>query len=432
MNAPVPIRGEFAEAFEQITGQSPEEFQAAKNARDNANDTAWRDGSARLTDELLSNKGLINVKSWRDKQRIKSDTYGGRGLQLARYVGIQYLAKTQNKSAADIALRMGETRLADEIKAWEESDAFQKALAAGVASGGGTLVPEALAADMIELLRAQAVMRKAGVQSIDMPNGNLRFGRQSAAASASWGSENRATNASQQTTDELNFSSKKLVAITPISNDLLRVPTVAADQFVRNDLLKVCALAEDYGFIRGTGTAGAPKGIRYALASGNIFARAQASSPSTTIEIQNDLMKAPRKCAENNVVLQNPFWIMNATTEYGLKGIRNSLGQLVFMDEMKGGTLMGFPYFVSNQIPNNLGGGDEGEVYFVEGSECLIADQYALSIEVFPNGTYVDSTSTMVSGISTDQTVVRAISLVDFGLRHNVGASVITTVDWPT
>jgi HK97 family phage major capsid protein len=360
---------------------------------------------------------------------------GGRGLAFAHLLRIFAAADQMRTTPEAIAKAWGEDSLAEQLSAARDAALRgQKALGAGLASAGGTLVPEAFGSDVIEYLRTEAVLRKAGVRQISMPNGNLRLGRQSAPATAYWGSENKIITASQPSTDEVNLQAKKLTALVSISNDLIRQAGIDADQFVRDDLNAIMPLAEDQAFVRGDGTAGSPKGIRYSLASGNIFARAQASgSGSTVVEIQQDLMKAIRKLEENNVKVRSGFWLMNATTKNGLMGIRDTIANLVFAPEMRTGFLMGFPFYVTNQIPNNLGGGsDEGEVYFCEASEIVIGDHLALTVDLFPNGTYVDASGTMQSGISNDQSVLRALLQSDVVLRHNVGASVITTVDWPT
>lgn len=435
MFTPEQLRAMAAEEIKNLTGFTPDQLREQESQRRAEAAAKQAEVDRSYSDAILSGKGfggtpgLFNLKnlSERDRLLVKNDRLSGRGLGFARLLRIFAAAQRNGMAPEQVAKEWGEDVLAEQL-----ADSRKKALAAGLASAGGTLVPEQFATDVIEYLRTEAVLRKAGVRQIAMPNGNLRLGRQSAAATAYWGSENKIITASQPSTDEVNLQARKLTAVVPISNDLIRQAGIDADQFVRDDLNAIMPLAEDYAFIRGDGTAGSPKGIRYSLASANIFARTQAGSTSTVVEIQNDLMKAIRKLEENNVKVRSGFWLMNATTKNGLMGIRDTVANLVFAPEMRTGFLMGFPFYVTNQIPNNLGGGsDEGEVYFCEASELVIGDHMALTVEMFPNGAYVDSSGTMQSGISTDQSVLRAIAQSDFALRHNVGASVITTVDWP-
>lgn len=434
MNTPEQLRAMVADEIKSITGLTPDQLVERERQRRAEEGARQAEVDRTYSDAILSGKsfsgapGIFNTKNFsaRDFALVKNDRMGGRGLAFAHLLRIFAAADQMRTTPEAIAKAWGEDNLAEQLSA-----ARQKALAAGLASSGGTLVPEAFASDVIEYLRTETAMRKAGVRQINMPNGNLRLGRQSAAATAYWGSENKIITASQPSTDEVNLQARKLTAVVPISNDLIRQAGIDADQFVRDDLNAIMPLAEDQAYIRGDGTAGSPKGVRYSLASANVFGRTQAGSSSTVVEIQNDLMKAIRKLEENNVKVKSGFWLMNATTKNGLMGIRDTVANLVFAPEMRTGFLMGFPFYVTNQIPNNLGGGDEGEVYFCEASELIIGDHQALTVEMFPNGAYVDSSGTMQSGISTDQSVLRALLQSDFTLRHNVGASVITTVDWP-
>lgn len=435
MNTPEQLRAMAADEIKRLTGFTPDQLVEQEKQRRMDAEAKQAEVDRSYSDAILSGKafsgapGIFNTKNFsaRDVALVKSDRMGGRGLAFAHLLRIFAAADQMRTTPEAVAKAWGEEQLAEQLAA-----ARQKALAAGLASAGGTLVPEAFSTDVIEYLRTETVMRKAGVRQINMPNGNLRLGRQSAAATAYWGSENKIITASQPSTDEVNLAAKKLTAIVPISNDLIRQAGIDADQFVRDDLNQIMPLAEDLAYIRGDGTAGSPKGVRYSLASGNIFARAQAGSSSTVVEIQQDLMKAIRKLEENNVKVRSGFWIMNATTKNNLMGIRDTIANLVFAPEMRTGFLMGFPFYVTNAVPNNLGGGsDEGELYFCEASELIIGDHQALTVEMFPNGAYVDSSGTMQSGISTDQSVLRALLQSDFALRHNVGASVVTTVDWP-
>ena len=54
---------------------------------------------------------------------------------------------------------------------------------------------------------------------------------------------------------------------------------------------------------------------------------------------------------------------------------------------------------------------------------------FTMEVEAFPGGTYFDG-SALQSGISRDQTVLRALSKHDIAMRHNLAASLLTGVLW--
>ena len=122
---------------------------------------------------------------------------------------------------------------------------------------------------------------------------------------------------------------------------------------------------------------------------------------------------------------------MTPRTKAGLMRQRDGNGNFVFRDEMLGGTLMGFRYETTTQIPTNLGGpGNQTELYFADFGSLVIAESSSLQVSVYEGGAFNDGTG-VVSGISTDQTVLRAIARHDFGARQRGNEiSVLTEVDW--
>lgn len=348
-----------------------------------------------------------------------ADKLQGKGIEFARFAKCVALGVIAHRSPQDIAKDFGFETVA-------------KALAESTMQDGGALVPDEYSADFIEILRARAVVRASGPTTVPMNSGSLSMGRQNSAGTASYVGENQAAAPTQQQFGALQFSAKKLMALTPISNDLLRDAAFSADALVRNDLVKVTGLREDLAFLRGDGTVGTPKGIRNIAASGNVFAATQGGAKATLDEVLGDLSKMIRLVEESNVAMVSPVWYMTPRSKWFLKTLRDNVGNFYFREELSGPnpTLLGYPVYTTTQIPQNLGGGTESEVYFGEASEQIIAENTQLVVQAFPGGAYVDSNSTVVSGISSDQTVIQVIERHDFNLRHTTSFSVLTTVKW--
>ena len=87
-------------------------------------------------------------------------------------------------------------RLASREK-YGENHPVTKALLAGVGASGGFMVPPAYVAEIIELLRPQAVVRSAGPRALPMPRGTMRLPSQTSAATASYGAEDKKITASR-------------------------------------------------------------------------------------------------------------------------------------------------------------------------------------------------------------------------------------------
>lgn len=349
------------------------------------------------------------------KKRVKRDDYGE--SKLGQWIIAMALAGGHKNygEAAKIAEANGAPDVA-------------KALQATTFGDGGALVPEEFSDELIEFLRQQVVVRRMGARVIPMSATTLDMGRQNTSATATYEAEGVNITASQLGTDQVKLVARKLVALTPISNDLIRRAAFAADALVRDDLTGAAAERADLAFIRGDGTSNTPKGIRNIVDAANVF----ASAGTTTANIIDDLGRAAREVQESQVPMRKRGWLFSSRTEWDLRTLLDANSNFVFRDEMNGGNLLGFPFAFTDQIPNTLGGGsDESEVYFAEFSDLVIGEALGVQVEVFPGGTY-DDAGTLRSGISRDETVVRLITEHDFNMRHTDTAAVITGVQWGT
>lgn len=419
------LKGMIAEAVKEATGGlTPEEFKKQQDelkALREAAEKIQREHTAPLNQADAPQSAYLK----RAEGEMKRDRLKGHGFRIARFVRAQAAGRLLEKDPIELANKdWKDKELADWLAA-------SKALGTVSASAGASLLPDTFADEVIELLRAESVVRASGVRTIPMARDTFKVGRQSGAGTASYSPESTAVNASQLTTDGLDLRAKKLISVSPIANELLRGDYVAFDQLVRDDLAAIIGLAQDIKFIRGDGTQSSPKGVRNLVSTANVFAATQAGAAATLAEVTTDLFKMIRLVSQANVKLRSPIWWMEDRAKFFLASLRDGNGNLIFGAELMAGRLLGMPVLVSNQIPNNLGSGtNESEIYFVEATEAAIGDKTQLMIETFPNGTYVDSSGTMQSGVSRDETVVRGLAEHDFGMRHPLGASVLSTVKY--
>lgn len=315
----------------------------------------------------------------------------------------------------------------------EDGDRIAKTLAAGGGAAGGFVIPPDFSNELIEFLRPASVVMSLNPRIIDMPNGTFTLPGVAQGATAAYVGENTNLPKTQQTFRQVNLVAKKLGAVVPMSNDMLRYPTMAVDTFVRDDLAQAIAMRADLAMIRGDGTAFTPRGLRsYALAS----AATQVIAANATISLANttlDLGRCRLAIRRANINFRRPGWIMSPRSEQYLLDVRDGNGNFAFRPAMEAqGTLLTFPYRVTTQIPENLGGGtNQSEIYLTEFAEFIIGDARTLEIEVFQGGTYHDGTN-LVSGISQDQTVIRAIVAHDTGLRQDSAVVLMQGVTWGT
>lgn len=310
-------------------------------------------------------------------------------------------------------------------------DSKTRALMASVGPSGGFLVPPDYVAELIEVLRPMTVVRDSGPRMIEMPRGTMQMPRQTQAATATYGGETTAIPVSQQSTGQIVATYKKLTALTPITNDLMRYSDPGVDALVRDDLAKVIARREDLAFIRGDGTQDSPKGFKtFALASQTIASTAAYTLTTAAQELGGAL----NKIESANIPLDGEglVWIMAPRTKNYLLNVQNSNGFYVYREEMtQMKTLLGVPFKTTTQIPINLtvgGNSDCSEIYLVAMKEAMLFDSMRLELAVSREGTYTDANNNLVSVFQSDQTLIRAIAEHDFHMRHDEAIAVITGV----
>lgn len=342
----------------------------------------------------------------------------GAGLMAGRYIR----ALAAGKGDPDRASRFVR-------QVWRD-EAFAKALSESVFSDGGAIVPDEYVAEIIELLRARAVVRQLGATPLPMNSGSLSIPRQTAGATASYVGENKPISPSQLATGQIQLSAKKLAALVPISNDLLRDASPSADALVRDDLVVVMALREDLAFLRDDGTQNQPKGIRYWANAAHVFAFTQAGAEATILEITADLAKMVRLIEESNVPMVRMGWIFTPRVKWFLMSRRDGNGNLVWDSEMRNGTLMGIPFRTTTQVPNNLGvASNETEITLADFAQAIIGENTQMMIDASTEAAYQDGAN-VIAAFSLDQTVVRAIARHDFALRHDRAAAIGTQVKY--
>jgi HK97 family phage major capsid protein len=317
------------------------------------------------------------------------------------------------------------------LEIYGENHPVTRALNVSTAPAGGFMVPPDYVAELIELLRAQTVVRASGPRVLPMPRGTMTLPRQSQAATAVYGAELAAIPVSQQAVDQIVATYHKLTAMVPISNDLMRYSDPAVDAMVRDDLAQVIARREDLAFIRGDGTQDSPKGFLSFLLPANTIASNASYTLSTAASELGGLLN---KIETSNVPIVRPVWLMHPRTKNYLLNVQNANGFYVYREEMTDKqTLLGVPWKTTTQIPINLtvsSNSDCSELYLVEMTQAMILDSMSLELAVSREGTYVDAGGNTVSVFQSDQTLIRAIAEHDFQMRHNEAIAVLTGVRW--
>lgn len=339
---------------------------------------------------------------------------------------------SQDPEAAAFAIsRSWAPSIAEPTVAWlKHAGQVSKSLTVGNASSAGNMVFPAYDPEWIELLRNNTVVR-ANARVVPMPRGASVRRKQTGAATASYQGESGPISDSSQTTSLVNLSYKKLTAATVVSNDLIRFAGGGeADRFVQEDLLRVSALREDRAFLVGNPPtdAGSPQGIRYQTIAGNI----SASAGTALANFQTDLTGMVSSVQSKNIMANasNSAFIMSASTFWTIFALTTTAGDWVFGPGLAQTPprILGYPVLISTQleVSNSFIGASSGLVMFVHWPSMEIHDSMSRTVEVFRGGAYRDSSGTIQSGISNDETVITCISEHDFLQVYSAAAAIRT------
>ncbi len=303
------------------------------------------------------------------------------------------------------------------------------ALSTVTPGAGGVLVPTNFASDVIEALRPTSVLRKMGVTSLPLNNGNLTMPRITGNTVVTYIGTEQDIPLTGMTFGDTKLSAKKAAALVPVSNDLLRMSGVnpRVDGLVANDLTVSMGLSEDLHFIRADGSGVLPKGLRHwAIAQHVLTAPANPDLAAIDLFLGGLMLRIETA----NVMMASCGWLMHPRTLRWLQSLRDGNGNKAY-PEIDQGQLKGYPVGLSNQIPVNLGDlGDESEIYFVNFADMMIGEDMDLVIDFSKEAAYKDGGGNMVSAFQRDQTLVRVIAKHDFGPRHLECITVGVGVKW--
>lgn len=334
---------------------------------------------------------------------------------------------------------LGEGRLAAELVALNTDRDTRSVFAATTTAdgSGGDLVPTPLMDEIIPLLFADSAFMSGGPQELPLPNGNLKLPRGATKPTASWGAEGAQITASDVTFDGVELSAKILRVLTPVQNSLLAYAVPSTFAFISNSLRDTMVEAIDVAGIRADGSSDMPEGLKSLADAANVFAATADPGGETQLQtakrIEDDLRAAMMKLTLANIPMRSPSWLMNPNVAAYIGDLRDGNGNPFFpeMNKPKGQrALKGYPVRETTQIPINLGvGTNETEITFADFGHVYYGIARLMAMAVSTQASYFDGTA-LRSAFDRDQTVLRAITEIDFDMSYGKAASVLTGATW--
>jgi HK97 family phage major capsid protein len=314
-----------------------------------------------------------------------------------------------------------------------------KALAEGTGPSGGFLVPQEISDEILTQVRARVAVTQMRVTTIGVRK-ELLLNSASTGATAAYVAENAVIPVSEQTFSQATFlRPKTLAALVPVSNRLLRdaVENPDLEQFLIRDISEVIALRADLAFLQGSGTGNEPLGIKN-MTGLTPAPNLGGSGAAPTWDNLKDMVANIRA---TNAPFANPGWIFHPRALNTLEKLKDSTGHyladaglLTFDRTGASGTLLGYRFVTSGQIPINLTAGSNNDAsYIVFGSdwdECILGEETeGVVMDTSAEASYTtDAGATWNSAYQQMQTLFRAFLAHDIGLRRPAFFSVMTGV----
>lgn len=312
---------------------------------------------------------------------------------------------------------------------------LSKALAEATEASGGYLVQPQVAAEVLAMLRSQAVIGRLGATVLTGIAKELDVSSIASGATAYWVAENANVPVSDLTFAQAALlRPKALAAMLAVSQRLLRdaASDPNLDALLRQELAEVLGLRLDLSVIQGSGTGGEPLGIKGT--SGLTSAPALAAGSQFDFDVAIDVVAAVR---DQNVPMLRGGWILPSRVVNSLRKLKDGQGHYLandpalFTDNGQSGTLLGQPWYVSGQIPTNLGAGTN-ETYVVYGGnwqELFIGIEQELQIALSTEASYTpDGGATWINAFQARQQLFRAEMTVDAALRRPKAFCVISGI----
>lgn len=272
------------------------------------------------------------------------------------------------------------------------------ALEAGTDSLGGFLIPQQIVQELIDLIRANAVVMAAGATMMGGLTGSpVQIPKQTQASTAYWVAENSAPTESNQAFGQISMQPHEAAAMVKLSKRLVMLSSPGAEALVRDDLSQQLALFIDLAVLRGTGASGAPIGIANSVGINTVAVGTNGGA--LTYDLLVDIVQAVRD--DNGLRnAKSVGWIMSTSLIGVLMKLRDADDRPLLLpittpatdwapgtDGSGGpvGRLLGYPVYDTTQIPTTLSKGATStgltEIYFGDIGTVLIGQWGGVVLE---------------------------------------------------
>ena len=310
-----------------------------------------------------------------ESAKAASESRGG-------YVPVQVKANVEKGTAytryimATAAGRGDYFKTLEYAKQWPDTPEVELMVKAAVVAGSttdatwaGPLVVTTPLNEFLELLRPRTLLGSIpGLRRVPF---NVSVPSQTAGGTYGWVGQKAPKPVTAPAYASVTVPFAKAAGIIVISEELAKLSTPPAEGLVREEMIAGMSQFLDTQFVDPAVAAVA----NVSPASITNGASTAAASGPTSANAKADLAASVAVFTAANIPLAGSVWLMNDSNAFGISMSVNALGQPLFPAmSIAGGTIMGIPVVVSNNVGNR--------VILVHAPSILVADEGGMRIDV--------------------------------------------------
>ncbi len=250
------------------------------------------------------------------------------------------------------------------------NDLERRALSEGTDSAGGYTVPSILSAQLIDALRAESVVFRAGAQIVPLTSDSHSIAAVAADPMPAWRDENASVAESEPTFRNVPMRPKSLAVLTRLSRELFE-DSLNLEQELPRILAAALAVELDRVALLGTGTAPEPRGIANTSGIGTTAHNAALTTYAPFVAARTGILSA--NAGPVNAIIMHP---RDAGT---MSGLTASDGQPLAAPRVIEET----PMLTTTSIPVDGGAGtDESTIFAGNFAHLLVGMRAEVRIEI--------------------------------------------------
>ncbi len=306
---------------------------------------------------------------------------------------------------------------AEYLKALYEGDtAHLKAMSVGTNADGGFLAPDYFASEVIRVAGNYGLVRRLA-RPWEMAGKTEKIPTAGSVTTYRVNEKAKATS-SQPTIGQVTLTAKKLVAMIPVSNELLEDANINLVDLLTLLAGESLAKKEDEWGLKGLG---AGEGI-FQSTTAPVVTMAATNTTYEKADFLN-LIDVMNQCNED--ALAKARWIMSFSVFNGFRKIQAGAGDKQHVLQHPGSgmpaTLWNFPVEFSSIMPKTTDGSQAGTKFFTLANfdYMMFGDRKQVTVEISKDATITDTDGTTpINLFEQDMSAVRVIERVDIQLAE--------------